>query len=623
MAGHLRAIWTRSNKRARWYAGLLLTFWNAGRLESLTLVGVILVSGLAPTGFIVASGTLIGSLPNAVTHGLGSSSGHAVTASVAALAVLFGLQQLAPTVRMSMGQSLARRVDSLLQQRVMAAVMSPPGIAHLEDPVLQNRIGIAAPGLAAGMFTPGSAAGALSGRIATALRIAGATVLLLAYHWWLALGLLAMACWYGWEYQYVARKLADQQTSLTKGFSRANYYRELALSPEPAKEIQVFDLGRWLGVQFAGQWEQVASGYAHSLATQARRMYGSTAGLMLAAMGAYLLLGWESSRGLVGLGEIAVYAQAIYGVVLGFANAVGPADATLSAYAAEGFEAADAAIRSVTVEPKAAGQNSEALPRDAIRFEDVRFRYSADHPEVLSGLSLTIPAGRSLAIVGANGAGKTTLIKLLCRFYEPTSGRITIDGHDLAELDLAGWRHRMTAVFQDFVHYPMTAYDNVTLGSRPVTANDAMLARVAERAMATDLIDELPRGWATLLSKEFSSGVDLSGGQWQRIALARALLRAEQGAGVLILDEPTAALDVRAEAELYERFLSLTSGLTSIVISHRFSTVRQAQHICVVSDGALVEEGSHDELMELGARYATMFRLQAARFESVDQTGEP
>ena len=622
MADRLKAIWVRAEKRARWYAGLLLTFWRAGRLETLALGAVVLVSGLAPTGFIIASGALIGSLPNAIKHGLGSLSGQTLVASVAALAVLFALQQLAPTVRLAMGQSLARRVDALLQRRVMAAVMAPPGIAHLEDPVLQNQIGVAAPGLAAGWFTPGSAAGALSGRLATALRIVGATALLLAYHWWLAVALLAVACWYGWEYQYVARRLADQQTSLTKGFSRANYFRDLALNPTPAKEIQIFDLGQWLGANFSEQWALVAAGYARSLAAQARRMNGSMIGLMLAAIGSYLLLGWESSRGLIGLGAIVIYAQAIYGIVLGFANSTGSPDSTLSAYAVEGFEAADAAVRSVAFTPKKKAQAAEGLPEVAIRFENVHFRYSAEQPEVLSGLNLTIPAGRSMAIVGANGAGKTTLIKLLCGFYEPTSGRITVDGHDLAKLDIAGWRQRMTAVFQDFVHYPMTARDNVTLGFELRGAGDAVLNRVAERAMARDLVSGLPHGWETLLSKEISSGVDLSGGEWQRIALARALLRAEEGARVLILDEPTAALDVRAEAELYERFLSLTAGLTSIVISHRFSTVRRAQRICVVADGKLVEKGTHDELLKLGARYAAMFRLQASRFDSVDEAVE-
>ena len=184
MAGGSKPIWARAGKRGRWYAGLLLTFWQAGRLETLALGAVVLVSGLAPTGFIVASGALIGSLPNAVKQGLGSSSGKTLVISVAAVALLFALQQLAPTIRLAMGQSLARRVDAELQRRVMAAVMAPPGISHLEDPVLQNQTGVAAPGLAAGWFTPGSAAAALSGRLATALRIVGATALLLAYHWW-------------------------------------------------------------------------------------------------------------------------------------------------------------------------------------------------------------------------------------------------------------------------------------------------------------------------------------------------------------------------------------------------------------------------------------------------------
>jgi ATP-binding cassette subfamily B protein len=605
----------RARSRLTWYAGLLRTFYRAGKAPTLLLAGVVLVTGVGPTLFILASGSLIGALPGTLKSGLSSSSGRTLVGSTIAVAVIFALQQVAPVLREGVGRTLARRVDALLQSSVMAAVMAPSGIGHLEDEALQTQIGVAAPGLCAGWFTPGSAASSLSGRMATALRIIGAGALLLTFHWWLAIGLLAIATWYGWEYQFVARRLADQQTSLTKGFSRANYYRDLALESGPAKEVQVFGLGAWLGAKFADEWARVATGYAHSLAAQARRMSASTFALVLAAVGSYLVLGWESASGLIGLASIAIYAQAIYGVVLGYANAIGPADSTLAAYAVEGFHAAEAAIRSVAVAPSNATKSADGLPRSAIRFEQVRFAYGPQHSEVLSGLDLTIPAGHSLAIVGLNGAGKTTTIKLLSGFYSPTGGRITVDGIDLAELDPKSWRRRISAVFQDFVHYPMTALENITLGYPITGPDDAALRSAADKAMAEELVANLPQGWDTLLTKDFKAGVELSGGEWQRIALARALLRAEKGASVLILDEPTAALDVRAEALLYERFLSITAGLTSIVISHRFSTVRRAERICVIADGRLAEEGSHDQLLDRGGKYAEMFKLQAARFD--------
>jgi ATP-binding cassette, subfamily B, bacterial len=225
------------------------------------------------------------------------------------------------------------------------------------------------------------------------------------------------------------------------------------------------------------------------------------------------------------------------------------------------------------------------------------------------------PAGRSLAVVGANGAGKTTLVKLLCGLYEPTAGRIEVDGQDLAEIDPMAWQERLAAIFQDFSRYALTARENVTLGA---PLDDAALQRAATRAGALPVIDRLPNGWETVLSRQFTGGDDLSGGQWQRVALVRALYAVERGARVLVLDEPAANLDVRAEAELYDRFLDLTAGLTTIVISHRFSTVRRADRIVVLDGGRIAESGSHDELLALGGRYAHMFRLQADRF-----AGEP
>jgi ABC-type multidrug transport system fused ATPase/permease subunit len=215
-----------------------------------------------------------------------------------------------------------------------------------------------------------------------------------------------------------------------------------------------------------------------------------------------------------------------------------------------------------------------------------------------------VPAGASLAIVGPNGAGKTTLAKLLCRLYDPQAGAILIDGIDLRDLDLDSWRSRLATVFQDYVRYQLSLRENV---APPGTADedvlDALAAARAEQA-----------GLDTVLSRAYEGGVELSGGQWQRVALARALCGVRFGAGVVILDEPTAQLDVRGEMEIFDRLLEATRGCTTILISHRFSTVRRADRICVLEQGRIVELGSHDELILLGGRYRTMFEAQAARF---------
>jgi ABC-type multidrug transport system fused ATPase/permease subunit len=249
------------------------------------------------------------------------------------------------------------------------------------------------------------------------------------------------------------------------------------------------------------------------------------------------------------------------------------------------------------------------MPAREIRFRDVSFGYPGTGALVLDRLDLTIPAGTSLAIVGQNGAGKTTLAKLICRLYDPSAGAIEIDGVDLRELSIPAWRARVAAVFQDFIKFELPLRDNVAPGGAP----DSAVRTALEAAGAANLAS-----LDTVLSRGYAGGTDLSGGQWQRVALARALCRVQLGAGVVLLDEPTAQLDVRGEAEIFDRILAATRQCTTILISHRFSTVRHADRICVLEHGRVVELGTHDELMARGGRYHTMFQLQAQRFNATE-----
>jgi ABC-type multidrug transport system fused ATPase/permease subunit len=253
-----------------------------------------------------------------------------------------------------------------------------------------------------------------------------------------------------------------------------------------------------------------------------------------------------------------------------------------------------------------------AMPVKEIRFRHVTFTYPLANEPVLAGFDLTIPAGSSLAIVGQNGAGKTTLAKLLCRLYDPQEGAIEVDGVDLRTLGIDAWRSRVTAVFQDFIRFELPLRDNVA----PAGAIDDVIEKALAAAGAQGLA-----ALDTVLARGYPGGTELSGGQWQRVALARALCAVTQGAGVVLLDEPTAQLDVRGEAEIFDRILAATRHTTTILISHRFSTVRHADRICVLEHGKVVELGTHDELMAAGGRYKTMFELQASRFSDDGEEG--
>jgi ATP-binding cassette subfamily B protein len=256
-------------------------------------------------------------------------------------------------------------------------------------------------------------------------------------------------------------------------------------------------------------------------------------------------------------------------------------------------------------------------PREAIRFEQVSFSYPGSERKVFDGLDLELRAGEALALVGINGAGKSTLVKLLTGAYLPTSGRITVDGVDLATLtpaSLGTWQRQIAAIVQDFARFPLPVGDNIGFGNIEQYGDQPPLVEAARRAGVDDLIENLPKGWDTILDRAWEGGADLSGGEWQRIALARALFAVQGGSRVLVLDEPAAALDVRAEARLVAEYLDLTRGVSSLIISHRFSVVRDAHRICVLDGGRIVESGTHDELLTTGGRYAAMFRLQADRY---------
>ncbi len=375
--------------------------------------------------------------------------------------------------------------------------------------------------------------------------------------------------------------------------------------------MRLFGLADWVIDRFARQRRHLYDLQYEATRLHERSLLGALVIVLAANLVAFWTLGVRAADGDLSLSAAIVALQAAVGIsAIAFGGLNWALDGAAAPVAAvDGLErvmgpaGALPTTGTATIPP---GRGPE------LRFRDVSFGYPGG-PLVLDGFDLTIPAGRSLAIVGQNGAGKTTLAKLLCRLYDPTSGAVEADGIDLRALDLADWRQHVTAVFQDFVRFELSLRDNIA----PWGAPDEDVLAALEGAGARHVAD-----LDTPLAKGYPGGTDLSGGQWQRVALARALCAVRSGAGVVLLDEPTAQLDVRGEAEIFERILAATAGRTTILVSHRFSTVRQADRICVLERGAVVELGTHAELMALGGRYRTMFELQASRFVELDEHGE-
>jgi ATP-binding cassette subfamily B protein len=576
----------------------------------------IVIAAAIPTLFKVASGALVGSVVTAARAGGHSAAGHRVVLALVAVGVLYILGQIAGPIQVAVADGLGRRVSGHLRERAMAAAVLPPGIAHLEDPEMLDKVSLAQ-GVGTGSFTPRMVVGGLAGVAARYVSAFASVVLLWPYHWWMALGLAvvftATIQIFRQDFFAQIQVVAGQAQTLR----RSAYFRDMALTPGAAKEARVFGLGSFVSGRFRESW---VSGMAHVWLARRNSWRISAIGPLI-FMGTeaaiFFVLGRSLLRGEISPGQFTVYLQAAGGIaVLGQLS-----NDDMSVQFGVASIPPVLELESAVAAPEVRLSGSlpaDGLPRQAIRFEGVGFHYPGQERAIYDHLDLEIPAGSSLAIVGENGAGKTTLVKLLARLYDPTEGRITVDGTDLRQLDPAAWQRRLAAIFQDFVRYELPARDNVRFGAVDVAFDETRFQQSLARAGATTLLDDLPNGWDTVLSRQFSEGTDLSGGQWQRLALARALYAVDAGAGVLVLDEPTANLDVRAEADIYDRFLDLTAGITTILISHRFSTVRRADRIVVLEHGRVIEQGAHDDLMALDGRYAHMFRLQASRFTDGD-----
>jgi len=563
--------------------GLATAWWTA-----------LLLRGILPAAFAIAMGVLVA----AVQHG------NRLGGPLAFAGGIFVLLQVLSPIHQAVGANLGDRTAAWLYDRLTEACVRPPGMGHLEDPALTADLtvardfdlGMTGPPLAISMDFIANGMVEMIGGVASA-------AILARYAWWapIVLGGAWLAT------HWLLRESAiwrDRNTEEVRGAQRdADYAYRLAVDPPASKELRLFGIAGWTIDRFIARRTRL-----HELQYAATRLRERPViWSMLLVVSANVLVFWllanAAAQGNISLGEAVVYVQSAVGVsMIAFGG---------FSWALDGAAAPVAAVLRLEPAMRPAGalrsgnRPAKAMPAREIRLRDVTFAYPAGSP-VLQRFDLTIPAGSSLAIVGQNGAGKTTLAKLLCRLYDPQSGVIEVDGVDLREFDLASWRSRIAAVFQDFIRLELPLRDNVA----PAGAPDEVVRAALASAGAANLAE-----LDTVLAKGYTGGTDLSGGQWQRIALARALASVTLGAGVVLLDEPTAQLDVRGEAEIFDRLLAATRHCTTILISHRFSTVRHADRICVIEHGRVIELGTHDELMALPGRYRTMFDLQAQRFD--------
>lgn len=606
---------------------ILALVWGASRPLTFLLGGATILAGLIPAAQAYTAKLLI----NAVVHAIFIHAAHRPDQAVISAPLLWGtirtpvitvtvsviilaaLQFLIIAIN-SLLQTLTNISQQLLQERVALRVQllimehaASLDLTYFEDAhsydVLQQAQREAT-------TRPVQMVSGTFGLARTLLTFLTMIALLIGLSPWLALiALLAPVpsfisdARYGWWGYAIARRNSPIRRRMV-------YLLSLLTTDTYAKEVKLFTLGK----HFVENFRNLATGYYSEQRSLVSRRYlvGYAWGSLstLASSGTYLYVALQAVAGRLTLGDLTLYTQAATSVQNSFQSILSGLSSTYehNLYLTSLFELLEEKPRIV------APEHPVPVPQPLvgrIDFQDVSFRYEGSDRDVLDQVSFSIEPGETIAIVGRNGAGKTTLIKLLSRLYEPTSGRVIIDGHNVDEYDPDELRQQIAVLYQDFANYQMTARENIGLGRVDEMDDLPAIRDAAGRAGATDLIGNLPEGYDTMLGKWFDEGHNLSGGEWQKMAMGRAFMRQ---ARILILDEPTAALDAQAEYELFQRLRDLTEDHTAIFISHRFSTVRLADRILVLEGGKLVEQGTHQQLMALDGRYAYLFSLQASAY---------
>ncbi len=600
-----RAVQQLPERLRVWLRGLTIVVTAAGGAAAIyvALLGALALLPVAQ----VWLGKLI------VDHLVGSTAVEPDVSGALLLAVLYVVvlavpEILEPVQRVQIAW-LEDRATAAVDDRLMAAGTRRVDLVDIERPAFQDHARLAQEA-ARRLMRAFTLLQGLSGLFT----VAGVSILLLQLHPLLPVILLAAMVPHLWAEE----RLSGERWSALQARSRAaregDYCARVTLAPAAAKEVRVFGLGDFFLQRFDTRFA-VALSELRRIRWAALRLLVAFSGLhALALAGGFWYVVTQAGAGKLTLGDIALYLGAVVQVertLMTLPVWFGQLSDLLLHLRAL-FAVLDRAGPRIAVPVPGEGRPAPTSLEQGVALQQVGFRYPESTQAVLADMSLVLPAGEVTALVGANGAGKSTLVKLLTRMYDPDTGTILLDGAPLDEYDLAAWRRRIAVVYQDFAQFALTLHENIAVGAYATPAGaGGHIEQAAQWAGADEIAAQLPQGYDTQLTRQFAGGVELSGGEWQKVALARGFVR---DAALVILDEPTAALDAEAEYRLFAQFRALVRGKTALIISHRFSTVRMADHIVVLDEGRVIEAGSHAALVAQGGRYASLYEMQAGRY---------